>query len=181
MLDRDALARTLAPLERATQLPAQAFLDPEVLAWEREHVFSGWICAGHVGALSERGAFLSLPDFLARSRARADETESLILCGAFDAFDRTRPEMLWRLHLLTAPARRLPASLPGESPLDPALIAACRTTPEERARESARTPPARGGWSKPAIQIGAVASGEEVTLFPLPSTPPLALPLQACR
>jgi Rieske 2Fe-2S family protein len=62
MLDREALARTLAPLERATQLPAQAFFDPAVLAWEREHIFSGWICAGHTSALRDRGAFLSTGD-----------------------------------------------------------------------------------------------------------------------
>jgi DNA polymerase III alpha subunit len=126
----------------------------------------------------ERGPFLSLPDFLARSGARADETERLILCGAFDAFDRTRPEMLWRLHLLTAPPRRVPGLPPGEAALDPGLLAACRTTPEERARESARTA-ASGGWSKPALRIGAVASGEEVALFPAPPTPALALPALA--
>src|SRR3712207_4034946 len=63
MLDREALARTLAPLERATQLPAAAFLDPAVLAWERERIFAGeGICAGHVSALAERGAFISTGD-----------------------------------------------------------------------------------------------------------------------
>ncbi len=114
------------------------------------------------------GPFLSLPDFLERTRARADETERLILCGAFDAFDRTRPEMLWRLHLLTGPERRAP---PG---IDAGALAACRTTPAARARESAR----EQGWSKPPLGLGglALAPGESSPLFPAPPTPALALP-----
>ncbi|MCA8980049.1 MAG: DNA polymerase III subunit alpha, partial [Planctomycetes bacterium] len=56
----------------------------------------------------ERAAFLSLPDFLERSGARTDECEALIQCGAFDAFDRTRPELSWRLHLLRTPQTRPP-------------------------------------------------------------------------
>src|SRR5687768_613429 len=61
-LDSAAVERVLLPLERATQLPPQAFLDPEVLAWEREALFGGWVCAGHAGVLGERGAFLSAGD-----------------------------------------------------------------------------------------------------------------------
>ncbi len=122
------------------------------------------------------GPFLSLPDFLARSRAREDETERLILCGALDAFDRTRPEMLWRLHLLASPERRAPS---GPWPaLDPHRLAACRTTPEARARESARGGPLASGWSRPPLGIGrlALGPGETAPLFPTPPTPPLALP-----
>lgn len=62
-LDRAALERTLAPLERATQLPPEAFLDPDVLAWEREALFAGgWTCAGHASSLGERGDFISTGD-----------------------------------------------------------------------------------------------------------------------
>ena len=51
--------RTLLPLERATQLPPAAFTDPAVLAWETEHLFRrGWICAGHVDQVRERGRFV---------------------------------------------------------------------------------------------------------------------------
>ncbi len=62
-LDREAVERVRLPLERATQLPPQAFLDPGVLAWEREELFrGGWICAGHISALPERGAFITAED-----------------------------------------------------------------------------------------------------------------------
>jgi DNA-directed DNA polymerase III PolC len=117
--------------------------------------------------LAERergGPYLSLPDFLARSGARADECERLILTGALDAFDRTRPEMLLRLHLLTAPARRAPVGL------DARALAACRTTPAARERES--------GWSRSPLGLDArrLAPGEEAPLFPATPTPALALP-----
>jgi DNA polymerase III alpha subunit len=117
-----------------------------------------------------------LPDFLMRSGAHVDEVEHLIQCGAFDSFDRTRPEMLWRLHLLSTPERRPPRDLTRGAPLDPALLAACRTTPEERALESARQ--ASGGWGGHGIGIGAaaLAPGDTASLFPTPPTPALALP-----
>lgn len=51
--------RTLLPLERATQLPQAAYLDPAVLAWELEHLFRHrWVCAGHVDQVRERGAYV---------------------------------------------------------------------------------------------------------------------------
>jgi phenylpropionate dioxygenase-like ring-hydroxylating dioxygenase large terminal subunit len=57
-LHADALQRTRLPLERATQLPAAAFTDPAVLAWELEEVFQhSWICAGHIDQVNERGKF----------------------------------------------------------------------------------------------------------------------------
>jgi len=124
--------------------------------------------------LAERargGSYLSLPDFLERARARADECERLILCGAFDAFDRTRPEMLLRLHLLTGPERRAPRA----AELDPAELAACRSSPAARER----APQARdNGWSRSALgQLGrALAPGESAPLFPAPPTPAPALP-----
>ena len=99
------------------------------------------------------GPFLSLPDLLERSGAHSDEVEKLIQAGALDAFDRTRPEMLWRLHLLVTPVRRAPTG----AELDHGLLAACRDTPGRRERRS-------GGWSKP------------FSLFPDPETPALALP-----
>src|SRR3954447_16484672 len=51
--------RTCAPLERATMLPGAAFTDPGVLDWELATIFrGGWVCAGHVDQINERGAFL---------------------------------------------------------------------------------------------------------------------------
>ena len=55
------------------------------------------------------GPFLSLPDFLERTAARRDETETLIRVGAFDAFDRTRPELLLT-HTLTSGHVQVPCS-----------------------------------------------------------------------
>ena len=51
------------PLEQATQLPGAAFTDPAVLEWEHANFFRrGWICAGHVEQVSERGQYLqSIP------------------------------------------------------------------------------------------------------------------------
>ncbi len=124
---------------------------------------------------TRRGPFLSLPDFLERTRARIDETEHLIQSGAFDAFDRTRPEMLWRLHLLTSPERRPPRDL--GPPLDPSAMAACRTTPGARALARGG-PLAPAGWSGPGIGIGrlGLAPGESAPLFQEPAMPALALP-----
>ena len=53
------LQRTREPLERATALPRAAFTDPRVLEWELDHLFrGGWICAGHVDQVRERGDYL---------------------------------------------------------------------------------------------------------------------------
>jgi len=55
------LDRTLRPLERATQLPRAAFTDPGVFGWELEELFlGGWICAGHIDRLRERGDFVTV-------------------------------------------------------------------------------------------------------------------------
>ena len=41
--------------------PGNAFTDPAVLAWEQVNFFArGWICAGHVEQVSERGRFLKI-------------------------------------------------------------------------------------------------------------------------
>ena len=53
--------RTCLALEQATQLPGPAFTEPDVFEWERANVFRrGWICAGHVDQVRERGAYLTL-------------------------------------------------------------------------------------------------------------------------
>jgi Rieske 2Fe-2S family protein len=52
-LDPDALARALAPFGTSRMLPKEAYLDPEVLAWERQHVFSDWVCVGRADKVSE--------------------------------------------------------------------------------------------------------------------------------
>jgi Rieske 2Fe-2S family protein len=55
------IERTRAPLERATMLPGAAFTDPDVLEWERANLFrGGWVCAGHVDQVRERGQYLML-------------------------------------------------------------------------------------------------------------------------
>jgi Rieske 2Fe-2S family protein len=55
------IERTCLPLEQATQLPGQAFTDHEVFEWERANFFRrGWICAGHVDQVRERGAYLTV-------------------------------------------------------------------------------------------------------------------------
>jgi Rieske 2Fe-2S family protein len=53
------IERTCLPLEQATQLPGRAFTDHDVFEWERANFFRrGWICAGHVDQVRERGAYL---------------------------------------------------------------------------------------------------------------------------
>lgn len=54
---RPDLEAALAPLPAARMLPAAAYTDEQVLAWEREHLFDrGWVAACHVGAVAESGA-----------------------------------------------------------------------------------------------------------------------------
>ena len=71
----------------------------------------GWIRVGMMGIRNlstasmkrivrerrRRGFYTSLAEFRYRTEAGKRETESLILCGAFDAFELNRPELLWRL------------------------------------------------------------------------------------
>lgn len=133
-------------------------------------------------AARERGGpFLSLPDLLERTGAHVDEAEALVSVGALDAFDRTRPELLWRLHLLRTPARRAPRdpARDGGRPLDPGELAACRATPRTRAEERVAEARARsGGWRGGIGGLGAagLARGETARLFPEPEAPALALP-----
>ncbi len=127
---------------------------------------------------ANRGPFLSLPDFLDRARPQSDEAAQLIQCGAFDSFDRTRPELLWRLHLLCAPKRRMPR---GEG-LSAHELSACGATPQSREDEAlaaarARTP----GWSRSNLGLGAMglAPGESVGLFAAAELGAPALPAVA--
>ncbi len=56
----DVLAAT-APLDRARMLPPAAYTDPQVLEWERDHLFDGgWVAACHAGAIAEPGSQLGV-------------------------------------------------------------------------------------------------------------------------
>ena len=121
------------------------------------------------------GPFLSLPDFLARTAAHTDEAAALVQCGAFDAFDRTRPELLWRLHLLRTPQVRAPR----DAGLDARALEACRTSPARRAEEAVRAARARtGGWSGRGIGVGSahLPPDAEAALFPEPEVDAVVLP-----
>ena len=57
----DELAAALQPLGRSRMLPAAAYTSPDVLAWERRHLFAGtWSCLGRLdellGGVTHRGA-----------------------------------------------------------------------------------------------------------------------------
>ena len=141
---------------------------------------------------AEDGPFLSLPDFLERTGAHADEARSLVQCGAFDAFDRTRPELLMRLHLLRTPPRRAPD--PTRTPAGSAFEELDRVqlealternpgaTPGGSAREALRAARSRAlldpsredtgtpGWSGRGLGVAGaqLEPGESATLFPEP-------------
>jgi glycine betaine catabolism A len=57
-LNPDEVARTLAPVERATMLPPAAFASPDVFAWELDNLFRGWVCVGHASAVDAPGKFV---------------------------------------------------------------------------------------------------------------------------
>jgi Rieske 2Fe-2S family protein len=57
-LDPADVRATLQPVERASMLPPAAFVDPAVLEWEIDNVFSGWVCLGHSSAIGEPGSWL---------------------------------------------------------------------------------------------------------------------------
>lgn len=60
-----------------------------------------------LAARDNGGPFRSFEDWLARVRPRRDEAEALVLVGACEAFGRTRPELLWRLQVASAPQGQL--------------------------------------------------------------------------
>ena len=45
-LDADQVALALAPFGESRMLPRDAYLSPDVLAWERQHLFESWMCLG---------------------------------------------------------------------------------------------------------------------------------------
>jgi phenylpropionate dioxygenase-like ring-hydroxylating dioxygenase large terminal subunit len=56
-VDQSALARALQPFGRSTVLPAAAYTDPEMHAWERRNAFAaGWVCLGRADELVPAGA-----------------------------------------------------------------------------------------------------------------------------
>mgnify|MGYP002630867988 CR=1 FL=1 len=133
--------------------------------------------------LAEReatGLFLSMPDFLERCAPHTDEAEHLIQCGALDGFDRTRPELLWRLHLLRSNQRRIPRELSrgGADGLNPAQLAACHHTPEKRNQEQVASAQANSAGWRGGIGLGnaKLSRGESASLFPAPPTPAVVLP-----
>lgn len=124
---------------------------------------------------ARNGPFLSLPDFLERTQAQNDESSQLIQCGAFDSFDRTRPELLWRLHLLRTPQQRTPRS----AALSTRELSACRATPNSREKDVVAAARARtSGWSSTNLGMGALrlAPGESASLFAAPEVGAPALP-----
>jgi DNA polymerase III alpha subunit len=60
-----------------------------------------------IAARGER-PFRSLADFHARVRPQQTEAEALILVGAFDRFEKTRPQLLWELEQLAKERTSLP-------------------------------------------------------------------------
>ena len=52
-LDAREVALALAPFGSSRMLPKAAYLDPEVLGWERRHVFSGWVCLGRADDVTD--------------------------------------------------------------------------------------------------------------------------------
>jgi Rieske 2Fe-2S family protein len=53
------LERCLQPFGLSRMLPKAAYLDPAVLAWEHQNIFSGWICLGRSSDVAETGAMKS--------------------------------------------------------------------------------------------------------------------------
>jgi error-prone DNA polymerase len=78
-----------------------------------------------IASIVKARPYADLADFLARSRVRAGEAESLIRCGALDFAGRPRPAMLLELFTSFRSARRLPgarglfADAPAPAPLGP--------------------------------------------------------------
>jgi Rieske 2Fe-2S family protein len=54
-ISAELLAPTLAPVGESTMLPRQVYVDPEILAWERQNFFGGWVCVGRSEDVPEPG------------------------------------------------------------------------------------------------------------------------------
>jgi glycine betaine catabolism A len=50
-----SLDAALAPFGRSTMLPPQAYTDPAVFAWEKQHLFGGWQCVALTADLPSPG------------------------------------------------------------------------------------------------------------------------------
>ncbi len=54
-LDPAQLELSLAPFGSSRMLPRDAYLAEDVLTWEREHLFSGWMCLGRSAEIKPGG------------------------------------------------------------------------------------------------------------------------------
>ena len=54
-LDPAGVALALEPFGASRMLPRAAYVDPPVLAWEREHLFGGWVCVGRSSDIANGG------------------------------------------------------------------------------------------------------------------------------
>jgi Rieske 2Fe-2S family protein len=52
-LDADELKAALAPFGFSRMLPKKAYLDPDVLAWERREIFGTWVCVGRTSEVDD--------------------------------------------------------------------------------------------------------------------------------
>ncbi len=51
-VDLDQVRRSLAPFGESRMLPRAAYLEDDVLAWERRHLLSDWVCVGRAEDLA---------------------------------------------------------------------------------------------------------------------------------
>jgi Rieske 2Fe-2S family protein len=58
-IDPEDLALALKPFGSSRMLPKAAYVEAEVLAWEREHIFSSWVCIGRSSEVPERRSMKS--------------------------------------------------------------------------------------------------------------------------
>ncbi|MFT5081881.1 MAG: DNA polymerase III alpha subunit, partial [Planctomycetota bacterium] len=164
-------------VEEARRLGA-AILGPDINRSGADYAFArlkGWpglrAGLGQVRGLSEGtvaailasraadGPFLSLPDVIERTPAQRDEVEALIRTGALDAFDRTRPELLWRLHLLHGPARKAPRLGHGERPLDTMALESLGSSHGDRVAETVQAGRAGAAPASPGLFDGNTGWG----------------------
>jgi glycine betaine catabolism A len=60
-LDPDEVRLSLAPFGTSRMLPAAAYLDPEVLAWEKRNIFTDWVCVGRAEGLRKPRSAAAYP------------------------------------------------------------------------------------------------------------------------
>ena len=132
------IERTCLPLEQATMLPGAAYTDHAVLEWERANFFRrGWICAGHVEQVSERG---QLPDDRRRRRERARDRR------------RRRPPARVPEHV---PAPRRAAGDPARGPAAPAPVPVPRVDLRVRRLAQERAVHRRPDRLRPEVLLAA--------------------------